>query len=193
MEMSGDHVIAAPRARVWAALNDPEVLRRSIDGCESLEKTSDTSFAAKVVARIGPVKAGFGGKITLSDIDPPNGYTISGEGSGGGVGMAKGGARVTLTDEGGATRLRYTVTAEVSGKLAQIGSRLIDGAARKMADDFFSRFAAIVGEGAPAGGGVQPRRRFHVEVDLRWAIVLIAALMAMSAWIGVIVGHGANP
>ena len=191
MEMTGDYVIAAPRARVWAALNDPEVLRRSIDGCESLEKTSDTSFAAKVVAGIGPVKAGFGGKITLSDIDPPRGYTISGEGSGGGVGMARGGARVTLTDEGGSTRLRYTVTAEVSGKLAQIGSRLIDGAARKMADDFFSRFAAIVGEGAPAG--VAPRRRFHVEVDLRWAIVLVAALMALSAWIGVILGHGANP
>ena len=96
MEMTGEYVIAAPRGRVWAALNDAEVLRRSIDGCESLEKTSDTSFVARVVARIGPVKAAFGGKITLGDIDPPKGYTISGEGSGGGVGLAKGGARVTL-------------------------------------------------------------------------------------------------
>jgi len=192
MQMDGEYVIAAPRARVWAALNDPEVLRRSIDGCESLEQTSATGFAARVVARIGPVKAAFGGKIALSDLDPPNGYTISGEG-GGGVGMARGGAKVTLADEGGATRLRYAVTAEVSGKLAQIGSRLIDGAARKMADDFFSRFAAIVGEGSPAGGGARPRRRFHVEVDLRWAIVLAAALMALSAWAGVILGHGANP
>jgi carbon monoxide dehydrogenase subunit G len=195
MEMTGEYMIAAPRERVWAALNDPEVLRRSIDGCESLEKTSDTSFAAKVVARVGPVKAAFGGKVTLSDIDPPNGYTISGEGSGGGVGMAKGGASVSLTDEGGATRLRYIVKAEVSGKLAQIGSRLIDGAARKMADDFFSRFAAIVVEGTPGAASaikMASRSRYHVEIDLRWAAV-VAVLMAASAWAGFILGHGAHP
>ena len=126
MEMNGrtcDRTFA-PRERVWAALNDAEVLRRSIDGCESLEKTSETSFAAKVVARIGPVKAAFAGKITLSDIDPPNGYTISGEGDGGGVGMAKGGASVNLIDEGGATSAcTATVTAEVSGKLAPRSKR----------------------------------------------------------------------
>ncbi len=194
MEMNGEYRIAARRERVWAALNDAEVLRRSIDGCESLEKISDTSFAARVVARIGPVKAAFGGKVTLSDIDPPNGYTISGEGSGGGVGMAKGGARVTLTDEGGATRLRYTVAAEVSGKLAQIGSRLIDGAARKMADDFFRRFAAIVAEGTPASAvqKAAARRRYLVKVDLRWAAV-VAVLMALSGWAGFVLGHGAHP
>ena len=198
MEMNGEYVIAAPRERVWAALNDAEVLRRSIDGCESLEQISDTSFTAKVVARIGPVKAPFGGKVTLSDIDPPNGYTISGEG-GGGVGMAKGGASVTLIDEGGATRLRYTVTAEVSGKLAQIGSRLIDGAARKMADDFFSRFAAIVVEGTPAASATASagpmalaHGRYRVEIDLRWAAV-VAVLMALSGWAGFILGHGAHP
>jgi len=198
MEMNGEYMIAAPRGRVWAALNDAEVLRRSIDGCESLEKTSDTSFAAKVVARIGPVKAAFGGKVTLSDIDPPNGYTISGEGSGGGVGMARGGAKVTLIDEGGATRLCYAVNAEVSGKLAQIGSRLIDGAARKLADDFFSRFAAIVVEEAPASAGAASalqtaaRSRYIVKVDLRWAAV-VAVLMALSGWAGFVLGHGAHP
>ena len=193
MEMSGEQVIVAPRERVWAALNDADVLRRSIDGCESLEKTSDTRFTAKVVARIGPVKAPFGGIITLSDIDPPNGYTIGGEGGGGGIGMARGGAKVTLVDEGGATRLRYAVTAEVSGKLAQIGSRLIDGAARKMADDFFGRFAAIVTEGVPTSGQMPARGRYTVVFDLRWAVVAAAALMAVSGWIGFVLGQGAHP
>ena len=132
MKMVGEHVIAAPRDRVWAALNDPDLLRRSLDGCEALDKTSDTTFTAKVVARIGPVKAAFSGKVTLSDVDPPNGYSINGDGTGG-VGFAKGGAQVSLLAEGGSTRLRYSVTAEVGGKLAQIGSRLVDGAARKTA------------------------------------------------------------
>jgi carbon monoxide dehydrogenase subunit G len=193
MEMSGEHVIAAPRERVWAALNDPEVLRRSIDGCESLDRLSDTSFAARIVARVGPVKAPLGGRITLSDIDAPNSYTIRGEG-GGGVGMARGSASVTLVDQGGATRLRYAVAAEVSGKLAQIGSRLIDGAARKMADDFFARFAAIAAEGtaAPAAAGPGTKRRYALEIDLRWAAV-VAVLMAASGWVGFVLGRGAHP
>jgi carbon monoxide dehydrogenase subunit G len=177
---------------VWAALNDPAVLRRSIDGCESLDRLSDTSFAARVVARIGPVKAPFGGRITLSDIDAPSSYTISGEGSGGGVGMAKGSAKVTLVDQGGVTRLSYTVAADVSGKLAQIGSRLIDGAARKMADDFFGRFAVIAaeGSGAAVASSATPRKRF--EIDVRWAAV-VALLMAASGWIGFILGQHAHP
>lgn len=190
MEMSGEQLIAAPRERVWAALNDPGVLRRSIDGCESLDKLSDTSFSARVVARIGPVKAPFGGKVTLSDIDAPSRYTISGEGGGGGIGMARGSARVQLIDQGGSTRLVYTVAAEVSGKLAQIGSRLIDGAARKMADDFFARFAAIAVEGtnaAPFAGLKKPA----VHIDLRWAAI-VAGLMALSGWIGFILGQGAH-
>jgi hypothetical protein len=193
--MSGDYVIAAPRERVWAALNDAEVLRRSIEGCESLDRISDTSFAARVVARIGPVKAAFGGKVTLSDLDPPSSYTISGEGSGGGIGMATGSARVTLVDQGGATRLSYAVAAEVSGKLAQIGSRLIDGAARKMADDFFSRFAAIAAEGTAASAepASKPRARYAVDIDLRWAAVVAVILAAASGWIGFILGHGAHP
>ena len=150
MEMTGEQMIAAPLQRVWAALNDPDVLRRAIEGCETFERTSPDSFAARVTAGIGPVKARFGGAVTLTDVDPPNGYTLAGEGTGAGAGFAKGQARVRLTDVGGATRLSYEVRAEVGGKLAQIGSRLIDQAARRQADSFFARFAAIVAEGGPA-------------------------------------------
>src|SRR3954469_3613382 len=137
MDMTGEYRISAPRSRVWEALNDPEILKQCIPGCEEIQKQSDTEMTAKVVAKVGPVKARFGGKVTLSDIDPPNGYTISGEGSGGAAGFAKGGAQVKLSevDGGSATLLAYTVKANVGGKLAQIGSRLIDATARKMAED----------------------------------------------------------
>ena len=144
MDMSGEQMIAAPRDKVWAALNDTEILRQAIPGCESVTKTSDTEFVATVVAKVGPVKATFKGKVTLSDIDPPNGYTISGEGQGGAAGFGKGGAKVTLEPSGEGTLLRYTANASVGGKLAQIGSRLVDATARKMADDFFGRFKAIM-------------------------------------------------
>src|SRR5690242_19709904 len=145
MDMTGEFRIPAPRETVWKGLNDPEILKRSIAGCEELEKTSDTEFAAKVTAKVGPVKARFGGKVTLSDLDPPNGYTITGEGSGGAAGFAKGGAKVKLEDAAdGGTLLKYEVHAQIGGKLAQIGSRLVDGAARKMADEFFATFAATV-------------------------------------------------
>jgi uncharacterized protein len=151
MDMTGEHRIAAPREAVWAALNDAEILRQCITGCEEIEKTSATEFVAKVTAKVGPVKARFGGKVTLSDIDPPNGYTITGEGSGGAAGFAKGGAKVALATEGAETVLRYTVQANVGGKLAQIGSRLIDGTARKMAEDFFGKFSELVaGQAATA-------------------------------------------
>ncbi|WP_158916954.1 carbon monoxide dehydrogenase subunit G [Caulobacter sp. S45] len=148
MEMTGERLITASREKVWAALNDADVLRQSIEGCESLDKTSETEFVAKVVAKLGPVKAKFGGKVTLSDLDPPNGYTLTGEGNGAGAGFAKGVATVKLTSEGDDTRLTYNVKADVSGKLAQIGSRLIEGSAKKMADDFFNKFSANVGGGA---------------------------------------------
>ena len=154
MDMTGEYRIAAPRAKVWAALNDAEILRQAIPGCDEIEKTSDISFTAKVTAKVGPVKASFGGKVTLSDMDPPNGYTISGEGSGGVAGFAKGGAKVGLVDDGAGTLLTYAVDAQVGGKLAQIGSRLIDGTARKMAEEFFSRFAALVAEGEVADPSV---------------------------------------
>jgi carbon monoxide dehydrogenase subunit G len=162
MDMTGEYRLAAPRSKVWAALNDTEVLKQSIPGCDEIQKTSDTEMTAKVTAKVGPVSAHFGGKVTLSDIDPPNGYRISGEGSGGAAGFAKGGATVKLVDDGGGTLLTYTVDAHVGGKLAQIGSRLIDATARKMAGDFFTRFAAIVdapqAEAAPqaAGAAVTP-------------------------------------
>jgi len=163
MEMTGEFRIPAPRQRVWEALNDPEILKQSIPGCQTLEKVSDTEFDGKVVASVGPVRATFGGKVTLSDLDPPQRYTISGEGSGGVAGFAKGGAKVNLAEDGGATVLHYEVQAQVGGKLAQVGSRLIDGVARKMANDFFARFAAAV---APeAAGRMEREAAAPVAVD----------------------------
>ncbi len=156
MDMTGEYRLASARAKVWAALNDPEVLRQSIPGCEEVQKISDTELAAKVVAKVGPVSARFAGKVTLSDLDPPNGYRISGEGSGGAAGFAKGGATVHLADDGSGTLLTYKVEAQVGGKLAQIGSRLIDATARKMAGDFFQRFAQVVDGPAPAAPGTAP-------------------------------------
>ncbi len=150
MDMSGEYTIPAPREKVWEALNDPEVLKQCIDGCQSLEKTSDTEFQAKVTAKVGPVKATFNGKVNLSDIDPPHGYTISGEGQGGVAGFAKGGAQVRLSGEGNETVLNYEANAEVGGKLASVGSRLVLGVAKKTADDFFSKFTDIVGGGGEA-------------------------------------------
>ena len=153
MQMTGEYQIPAPRETVWRALNDPEILRQSIPGCESLEKLSDTEMTAKVRLRIGPVSAAFTGKVTLSDIDPPNGYKISGEGQGGVAGFAKGGAVVKLAEEAGATVLTYDVDAQVGGKIAQVGARLIQGTARKLADQFFGKFAESVGAPPPAAAG----------------------------------------
>ncbi|MBL8688242.1 MAG: carbon monoxide dehydrogenase subunit G [Rhodospirillaceae bacterium] len=153
MEMTGEQRLPAPREVVWAALNDPEVLKQCIPGCEEIEKLSDTEMTAKVAVKVGPVSAKFTGQVTLSDLDPPNGYTISGEGKGGVAGFGKGGAKVTLAPDGDGTILRYEVTASVGGKLAQIGARLIDATAKKMAEDFFGRFSGIVSAktgGAPA-------------------------------------------
>jgi uncharacterized protein len=152
MDLTGEYRIPAPRETVWAALNNPDVLKACIPGCEELSKTSDTEFVARVVAKIGPVKAGFGGKVTLSDLDPPNGYTITGEGQGGAAGFAKGGAKVRLeaVDGGAATVLHYSADAQIGGKLAQIGSRLVEGTAKKLADEFFAAFAAQAAAAAPA-------------------------------------------
>jgi carbon monoxide dehydrogenase subunit G len=150
MEIKGEYKIAAPRIKVFAALNDPAVLQACIPGCESLEKTSDTEMKAKVRMRIGPVSASFSGKVTLSDIDPPNGYRISGEGQGGAAGFAKGGAVVALREDAGETVLTYNVDAQVGGKIAQVGARLIDGTAKKLADEFFGKFATMVGGPPPA-------------------------------------------
>jgi uncharacterized protein len=156
MDMTGTQRIEAPRKVVWAALNDPDILKQSIPGCESIEKISDTQMTAKVTLKIGPVRASFTGKVTLSDLDPPNGYTIVGEGSGGAAGFAKGGARVRLEEDGTATILSYDVKADVGGKLAQLGGRLIDGAAKKLAGEFFENFGQVVAPARPSGASVEP-------------------------------------
>jgi carbon monoxide dehydrogenase subunit G len=144
MEMKGEYVIPAPRAAVWAGLNDVNVLKAVIPGCDSINRLSDTEIEATVTAKVGPVKASFKGLVTLSNIDAPNGYTIRGEGKGGVAGFAKGGANVHLFDDPAGTRLTYEVDASVGGKLAQIGARLIDSTAKKMADDFFARFGQAI-------------------------------------------------
>jgi carbon monoxide dehydrogenase subunit G len=145
MDMSGEYMIAAPRQKVWEALNDAETLGACIPGCESVEKVGEDAFIGRAVIALGPVKAKFSGKVTLTDLDPPSSYRLVGEGTGGVAGFGKGGAVVTLTDaEGGATLLHYTAEAQVGGKLAQIGSRLIQSSAKKIADDFFAKFAARV-------------------------------------------------
>ncbi|MES2712804.1 MAG: carbon monoxide dehydrogenase subunit G [Pseudomonadota bacterium] len=142
MEMTGERLIAAPRQAVWEGLNDPEVLRTSIPGCETIERTEDGGFSARIAVKLGPMAAKFAGRVKLENLDPPNGYTIAGEGNGGAMGFAKGGADVKLVDNGAGTILSYTVKAQVGGKMAQLGARLIDSTAKQMADQFFDRFAA---------------------------------------------------
>ena len=149
--MTGEVTLPADRSTVWAMLNDPAVLKASIPGCQSLEKTSDTTFAAVVKVKIGPVGASFKGKVQLSDIDPPNGYTIGGEGEGGIAGFANGGAKVQLVEASAGTILKYDVQANVGGKIAQLGSRLIDGVAKKMADQFFANLAAAATPSSSGG------------------------------------------
>ena len=149
MDMNGSETINAPIDAVWRGLNDPDVLRRCIPGCEALEKTSDTEMTATVVLKVGPVKARFEGAVQLSNLNPPHSYTISGEGKGGMVGFAKGGADVSLAEQpDGTTVLTYTVKADVGGKIAQLGARLIDSTAKKLAEQFFSNFGKTVTEGA---------------------------------------------
>ncbi|MGF1594021.1 MAG: carbon monoxide dehydrogenase subunit G [Kiloniellaceae bacterium] len=156
MDMTGSERIAAPRERVYQALNDPEILKAAIPGCEAIDKTSDTEMTATVVTKVGPVKAKFQGAVRLSELDPPNGYVISGEGKGGPAGFAKGGAKVRLEEDGDSTILHYEVKADVGGKLAQLGSRLIDSTAKKLSGEFFSRFAEIVAAPAAAPAGAVP-------------------------------------
>jgi len=156
MDITGQYRIAAPREVVWAALNDPDVLRRSIPGCKELERTSGTEFTAKVALKIGPMTANFTGAVTLQDLNPPESYTIAGQGQGGAAGFAKGSAVVKLTEEDGRhTLLDYTAKAEVGGKLASLGGRLIQATSKKLADEFFSKFAAEVG-GEEESADAQP-------------------------------------
>lgn len=192
MQLTGQQRIAASRQRVWAALNDPEVLRASIPGCQSLEKEGDNRFNAIVEVKIGPIGARFKGAVALSDFDPPNGYTITGEGNAGVAGTAKGGAKVRLSDDGGGTLISYTVDAEVGGRLAQLGGPAIDATAKLLAGKFFETFARVIGgetkpaastataparaAGAPATSGALP---------MGWILAL-----AVAALCGFLIGQG---
>ena len=161
MELKGEYRIPAPREQVWGMLNDPAVLRECIPGCESLDGSAEEGFAARVTTKVGPVKATFNGEVKLSNVNPPESYTISGEGKGGVAGFAKGGADVHLAENGGETVLSYAVNAQVGGKLAQLGSRLIDSTAKKLADQFFSCFSEMAGAPAAAEAAETPIHRIE--------------------------------
>lgn len=186
MEMTGEQRIPVPQQRVWEALNDPEILRACIAGCESITRVSDVEYKVVMTAAVGPVKAKFNGKLLLGDLNPPDSYSLAFEGSGGAAGFGKGSARVALAPDGQGTLLTYTAAATVGGKLAQIGSRLIDGVARKMADDFFMKFNATV---APAAEQAEASKPAPVTVPAAaaksgtavriGALVAIAVLMAI--------------
>jgi hypothetical protein len=165
MEMKGEQLVPASQADTWAALNDPEILKACVPGCESIERVTDTEYAVLMTARVGPVAAKFKGKLTLADLKPPSSYSIGFEGQGGVAGFGKGGAQVQLATEGDGTRLTYQVKANVGGKLAQIGSRLVDAAARKLADDFFTAFNEKVASlhGAAAHGSGDHQDEHHPE------------------------------
>ncbi len=197
MELKGEYRIPAPREHVWAMLNDPAVLKECIPGCESLEGSPSEGFAARVTTKVGPVKATFNGEVKLSNVKPPESYTISGEGKGGVAGFAKGGADVHLAEDGSDTVLTYDVNAQVGGKLAQLGSRLIDSTAKKLADEFFSKFAQKAGAGgsaaAPHAEGLveeveEVAREVEEEVEAKaavgflggpygWGLLVILALL----------------
>ena len=150
MKMNGEIRVPTDRETVWRALNDPEVLKECLPGCQEIEKTSETEMTATLVIKVGPVKATFAGGVTLSDLDPPNGYTISGQGQGGAAGFASGEAKVRLVADGGETVVHYDVDAKVGGKLAQIGSRLIDSTSKKLSKQFFDSLAEKLGGGEEA-------------------------------------------
>jgi carbon monoxide dehydrogenase subunit G len=183
MDMTGEQLIALPQQRVWEALNDPEVLKACIPGCESIEKTADNEYKVAMTAAVGPVKARFTGKMLLSDLDPPRSYSLAFEGSGGAAGFGKGTAQVSLEPDGDNTRLVYKASATVGGKLAQVGSRLIDGVARKLAEDFFARFNQTV---APAPSVAPAAEAAPRPVISRWvwiAIAVIVIALLLFGWV----------
>jgi len=186
MDMTGTQRIEAPREKVYAALNDIDVLKQCIPGCETIEKLSDTQMRATVTLRVGPVKASFIGMVTLSELDPPNGYTIAGEGSGGAAGFAKGGAKVRLEADGKATILNYTAKADIGGKLAQLGGRLIDSTAKKLAGDFFEKFGSIVGK-PPAPAEAQAAAGTASKEG--WLAKILSSIGGfLQGWLGKILG-----
>ena len=188
MELTSTRIVDAPVEKVWAALNDPAVLKEAVPGCETLERVTDNEWRAVVAAKVGPVSARFTGKMLLADLDPPNGYTLKFEGQGGAAGFASGEAKVTLAPaEPGKTALSYTAKAQVGGKLAQIGSRLIDGAAAKMADDFFARFAQRLApvEVVPEAADSAPVTGSRPPADGNRVIryVAIVAIVVLLVWL----------
>ena len=197
MEMKGSRIVPADIETTWRALNDPEALRACIPGCETIERVSDTESRVTMTARVGPVSAKFSGRLLLADIVPPQSYRLQFEGQGGAAGFANGSAQVALAPDEDGTRIDYTVQAKVGGKLAQIGSRLVDGAAAKLANDFFSRFvqhvrtAVVTPEGADAtetaAAETPPRQALgHAMPTMRvrlWLAALIIAGIAVYWWV----------
>jgi len=181
MEMTGEQLIPAAQAEVWRGLNDPEVLKACISGCESIERLSDTEYAVVTTAAIGPVKARFRGKLLLADLAPPNSYSLFFDGQGGAAGFGKGSARVSLAAEGAETRLSYAVKAQVGGKLAQIGSRLIDGVAKKLADDFFTAFNQKMA-GPVAAAPERPAVAAPGAAPLWWVVAILAAMFLLATY-----------
>jgi carbon monoxide dehydrogenase subunit G len=179
MQQSGEYRIGAPRDEVWRALNDPAILARCIDGCQSMNRVGDSAFEATIKAKVGPVSATFKADLSLIDLDPPNSYTLNASAKGGAAGFGRGVARVKLLDDAGSTVLRYEVEGTVGGKLAQVGQRLIDGAARKMADDFFGTFGNVLAPGASAKVG--PSEAPATEPSGRWIIwIIVFAVLALA-------------
>ena len=181
MEMTGEQIVPAAQADVWQGLNDPEVLKSCIAGCESLDKLSDTEYAVVTLAAIGPVKARFRGKLLLAELDPPHSYTLSFDGQGGAAGFGKGTAKVSLAAAEAGTRLSYAVKAQVGGKLAQLGSRLIDGVAKKMADEFFVAFNQRIGRQAPAVSET-PAKSAPGAAPLWWVIAVLAIMFLLARY-----------
>jgi uncharacterized protein len=188
MNINGEYRISAPQQRVWDALNDPEMLRNSLPGCKALEQTGANEFTATVAAKIGPVSATFKGKVELSDLDPPNGYTLSGRGQGGPAGFAKGSAQVRLLPDGDETILRYNAEVDIGGKLASVGSRLINGVATNLAEQFFGSFGRAVAGGSSTAEGGAISQAAIAGVALQKAKAGHIPLIDRCAWL--VVGFG---
>ena len=184
MRMTEEVRINAPREEVFAALNNPDILRQSIPGCQALEQVSDTELIATVQAKVGPVRAKFNGTVKLSKITPPESYTISGEGKGGAAGFAKGLAHISLIVDGDVTVLRYEVNAEVGGKLAQVGSRLIDGASKKLAGEFFETFSNLLESAEKARTRLPPQKKaLNSEIPpLLWVEIAVLGLILIASF-----------
>lgn len=182
MDMTGEQQIPAPRDLVWRGLNDPEILKQCIPGCEKLERTAPDQFEALVALKIGPIAARFTGRVSLQNVNPPQSYTLVGEGQGGVAGFGKGSADVSLMEENGQTRLSYQVKAQVGGKIAQLGARLIDATARKLAEDFFGRFNEVLS--AQSAAATPPDAIIEEEVQ---QVGLLAQWLSPAIWVPAII------